>query len=139
MRLYVNVKQAGVRKPAIDKQVIEVQGRPTTLRELIASIVTQNVESYNNRVGQQNVLHYLTEQDIKDSAAVGRVHFGDIYNEKSASLEKALESAFLAYEDGIYRVFVGELEAGALDAPLKIEEEEILTFVRLAMLTGRRW
>lgn len=139
MRIYANVKQAGVRRYAIEKQEINLENDPTTLRDLITEIVTQNVASYNNKVGKQNIIGYLTAEEINQSLETGRLHFGEIYSDKKADLGKALDNAFQSYEDGIYRVFIGDREAGDLDDSLELKENDILTFVRLTMLSGRMW
>jgi hypothetical protein len=139
MKLYVNVKQAGSRKNYITKEEIILDHKPSTLRELLGAIVTKNVADFNERLREQKLIDYLTGEEIKDKLAVGKVSFGELYNETEASLNKALEAAFLAYEDGIYRVFIGDKEAGKLDENLELKEEEVLTFIRLAMLAGRMW
>ncbi|MBB6214442.1 hypothetical protein HNQ80_000522 [Anaerosolibacter carboniphilus] len=139
MKIYVNVKQAGTRKSYITQQEIYLKSKPSTLRELIANIVSENVEEFNHRHAEQKILNYLTSEEINDRVTVGRVSFGDTYNPTKAKLEKALENAFLAYEDGIFRVFIGDKEAGCLDEPLDLREEDVLTFIRLTMLAGRMW
>lgn len=139
MKLYVNVKQVGSRKNYISKEEINLNIRPSTLRQLIAVIVSENVKKFNNKVKGSRLLSYLTKEQIDESLIAGRVAFGEAYNTAKADLEKALESAYLAYEDGIYRVFINDSEAGLLDAPLDLREEDVLTFIRLTMLVGRMW
>jgi hypothetical protein len=139
VKIYINVKQAGVRKQFIARQEFYLAAVPKTLRELITFIVTKNIEDFNNKIDQKSILNYLTTEEINDKLILGKVSFGEINNDKKANLSKALESAFLAYEDGIFRVFVQEQEAGSLDDLIDIKEEDVLTFVRLTMLSGRMW
>jgi hypothetical protein len=139
VKIYINVKQAGVRKQFIARQEFYLAAVPKTLRELITFIVTKNIEDFNNKIDQKSILNYLTTEEINDKLILGKVSFGEINNDKKANLSKALESAFLAYEDGIFRVFVQEQEAGSLDDLIDIDEEDVLTFVRLTMLSGRMW
>lgn len=139
MKLYVNVKQAGSRKNYIAKEEIDMSGRPSTLRQLIAAIVSENVKNFNSKVKGVTLLNYLTKEQIGEKLAVGRVSFGEAYNPAEADLEKALETAYSAYEDGIYRVFINNAEAGLLDDALDLKEEDVLTFIRLTMLAGRMW
>lgn len=47
--------------------------------------------------------------------------------------------ALLAYKDGIYRVFIGDEEVKELNESLNIKEGDILTFIRLTMLSGGMW
>lgn len=139
MKVYINVKQVGVRKNYITKQELILNSKPETLRELIAAVVEENVKDYNSKKGEYRIIDYLTDDQIRDKLTTGRVSFGDIYNQTMVDINEALETAHLAYEDGIFRVFIGESEAVGLDEILSINEDETLTFVRLTMLTGRLW
>jgi ABC-type proline/glycine betaine transport system substrate-binding protein len=139
VKVYVNVKQAGVRKNYITKQELILNSKPETLRELIAAVVSDNVKSFNNKIEGYRIIEYLTDEQIKDKLVRGRVSFGEVYNETMADVDMAIEAAILAYEDGIFRVFIGESEGAGLDEKISINEEETLIFVRLTMLTGRLW
>ncbi|GLC30196.1 hypothetical protein [Clostridium omnivorum] len=139
MKLYVNVKQAGSRKNFITKEEIILDFIPVTLRELIGAIVTKNVEDFNERQKKERIVDYLTNSEIDEKLTVGKVSFGELNNENKQSLSKALEAAYLAYEDGIYRVFIGENEAGKLDETLELKDDDVLTFIKLTMLAGRMW
>jgi len=139
MKLYVNVKQAGSRKNYITKEEIILELVPLTLRELIKQVVTKNVKEFNENLKKERLVDYLTQDNIETSARLGKVSFGNMYNDTKQNLNKALETAYLAYEDGIYKVFIGENEAGVLDESLKLKEDDILTFIKFTMLAGRMW
>lgn len=139
MKLYVNVKQAGSRKNYITKEEINLVSEPSNLRQLIEVIVIKNVKDFNDRLKKEKIIDYLTNEDIENKLTVGKVSFGEMHNQNKQSLNKALEAAYLAYEDGIYRVFVGDREAGLLDDALDIKDNDVLTFIRLTMLAGRMW
>lgn len=139
MKLYVNVKQAGSHKNYISKEEIYISSRPSTLRQLIAAIVSENIKNFNSKENGGTILNYLTKEQIGEKISIGKVSFGEIYNPAEANLEKALETAYSAYEDGIYRVFINDAEAGLLDDTIDLEEEDVLTFIRLTMLAGRMW
>lgn len=139
MRVFVNVKQAGSRKNYIAKEEIIIDLKPSTLRELIEAIVSKNVNDFNDKINDKNLLNYLTKDEIENKSANGKVSFGEIHNQKEQSLKKALETAYLAYEDGIYEVFIGDREAGTLDEVLEIKDGDVLTFIKFTMLVGRMW
>jgi len=139
MELYVNVKQAGSRKNYITKEKIILDSIPLTLRELIKAIVAKNVKEFNKKLKKERLIDYLTKEQIENSAELGKVSFGNIYNNSNQSLNKALEEAYLAYEDGIYKVFIGDNETGFLDEPLDIKDEDVLTFIKFTMLSGGMW
>ena len=139
MKIYVNIKQAGVRKKYITKKEIYLKSMPLTLKDLISEIISMNVKDFNEKKDNKKILSYLTDEDISNKLKVGKVSFGDVYNTAKADLEKAIECAFLAFEDGIFRVFIGDEEAVDLDDAIDINEEDVLTFIRLTMLSGRMW
>jgi len=139
MKVFVNVKQAGTRKNYITKEEIILGYKPKTVRELIEAIVTKNVEDFNNRLSKERLVNYLSDEDINNRLTVGKVSFGELHNPNKENLSKALEVAFLAYEDGIYRIFIGDKEAGVINEAIELKDGDILTFIRLTMLSGRLW
>lgn len=62
-----------------------------------------------------------------------------MYSETKPEVEQATAAALLAFEDGLYKVFVQEEECSALDEPLRLEEGDELTLIRFTMLAGRLW
>ena len=63
----------------------------------------------------------------------------------SENNERLQQSEVLQYltreevEDGIFRIFIDDTEAGGLSSPVVLKEETTLTFIRLTMLSGRLW
>ncbi|WP_342433267.1 hypothetical protein [Neobacillus sp. FSL H8-0543] len=139
MKVFVSVKQAGKRKEFIKEEELVLNGNPSTLRELITEIIHKNVESYNSRPLDSKLVHYLSFDEIESQVSTGKVGFGYRVNEQQADAEKAIETAMLAFTDGLYRVFIGDEESESLDAPLAIKEGDVLTFIRFTMLSGRMW
>lgn len=139
MKVYVSVKQVGKRKDYITKKELVLEIAPLNLRELIKEIVRINVTEYNNKTAEPLIMQYLSPDEIESQAKTGKVGFGERRNHKQADLIKAIETAILAFEDGIYRVFIGESEVSSLDEPLALKEGDLLTFIRLTMLAGRMW
>lgn len=139
MRLYFNIKQAGSRKKIIAKEEIVLELTPSTVRELIKYIVTKNVKEFNENIKKERLVDYLINKEIEDKAEAGKVSFGSIYNDSKPNLGKALDSAYLAYEDGIYKVFIGDKEAGKLDEEIELKDADTLTFIKFTMLSGRLW
>ena len=138
MILQINLKQLGSRKK-IAPVPFEYPTKPETLRQLISETVTLCVNDYNERVrAGENAVKPLSDEDISGMAKVGKIAFGIVYG-KEQDMQKALDNSFLSFEDGLYRVFLGENELTELDTPLDIKENDELTFIRLTMLTGRIW
>lgn len=139
MKIYANVKQIGNRKNYITKEEINLNKKPSTLRELIELIVIQNVKEFNEGIKSKNIINYLTEEEIENKIESGKISFGEKYNQNSQNVKKAIETAYLAYEDGIFTVFIGENETGSLDEIIELKEDDILTFIKFTMLAGRMW
>jgi len=139
LKLYVSIKQAGKRKAYITKKELVLNNVPSNLRELITEIVRINVTAYNNKKPEPLLIQYLAPDQIENQAQTGKVGFGDRRNDKQADVNQAIQTAILAFEDGIYRVFSGENEVSSLNDPLVLKEGDLLTFIRLTMLAGRMW
>ena len=139
MRVYIQVKQLGKRKCSIEKMPVDFATPPASVQELIEAIVSWQVSEYNERLQQSEVLKYLTQEEVENKATSGKVGFGVNYNGKPAAEAEAITNALQSYEDGIFRIFIDDTEAGELTSSIQLEEESTLTFIRLAMLSGRLW
>ena len=146
MLLRISVKQAGKKKPVIAEREIELE-RPQTLRQLLESIVTQEVAAYDAKTAENTagcpqdslIFKALTENEMEDLADTGKIGFGARYNAKQQNLEEAIDNALQSFEDGLYRVFINDEEVRQPDEPLSLQEGARLTFFRLTMLAGRLW
>lgn len=139
MKIQVNLKSMGKRRQSVKPVYYEIQGRPSTVRELICAVTEAGVQEYNQRMEASDLLSYMTKDEIDDRAAVGKVSFGVNYGEHKADLRKAQENALQCFADGIYRIFLDEKSLEDLDEVISIGEDSVFTFVRLTMLAGRMW
>ncbi|KKB46865.1 hypothetical protein HMPREF1212_04361 [Parabacteroides sp. HGS0025] len=139
MKIFVNVKQLGKRRNAVEDKEVLLDAVPGTVAELIVAIVIRQVEEYNERLEQNDLLKYLTDEEIKDRATTGKVSFEFNYNGLPADTEKAVRNALQSFEDGIFRVFLNEEELESSDQIIDLKEEDKLIFIRLTMLAGRMW
>lgn len=81
MKIFVNVKQLGKRRNAVEDKEVLLDAVPGTVAELIVAIVIRQVEEYNERLEQNDLLKYLTDEEIKDRATTGKVSFEFNYND----------------------------------------------------------
>ena len=139
MNVYIKLKSAGKRRPVLDKTPYVLPDEITSLRMLIEAVVRQEVDAYNSRGVENMLAPFLTESEISDQSSVGKVGFGRLYSDKKADPKKAVETAIQGFEDGLFRVVVGEQEAAELDGPLEINVNDTITFIRLTFLAGRLW
>ena len=149
MRVYVQVKQLGKRKCNIEKIPVDFPVPPVDVQGLIEAIVSWQVCEYNERLQQSEVLKYLTQEEVENKTASGKVGFAVNYNGKPAAEQvirfrkgtevEAITNALQSYEDGIFRIFIDDTETEDLSSPTGLKEESTITFIRLAMLSGRLW
>jgi len=139
LHVFVNVKTIGKRKPALRPIPYTLPDDVTTLRDLIISLVKNEVSLYNSKESEAMLLPFLTQEQMDDQSIAGKVSFGRIYSEKKVDLNKAIDTALQGFEDGLFRVLINDAEAETLDAPITVKDGDTLTFIRLTFLTGKLW
>lgn len=139
MNLLIEMKQLGRHKSGIATIPVELEPVPQCVKELIERIVIRQVDLYRARPKEEYLLHWLTQEEIDTQSTEGKITFGVNYNEKEVNLDKAIDNALQSFEDGIYRVYLNGEELRSLDETLSLQTDDVLTFIRLTMLSGRMW
>ena len=113
-------------------------GGSTTLRELIARIVHQQVVAFRKRQEGQQLITVLSAEEIRSSAERGRVLTGGLTDIGTQDVddEMAVGAALQAFEDGMYLVFIDDVEQTDLDAQVYVSDDSTITFIRLTFLAG---
>jgi hypothetical protein len=139
MQLYIKLKQAGKRRLLIEKQAIEIEdiGTSPTLKTLISAVVSQQVAVYNDKTPENSIINFLTDTQIEDAAATGKVGFGAIYHEQKADVQKAIKVALEAHIDGLFVVAVDDIIVEHLDDWVVLNPKAVVLFIRLTLLIGR--
>ncbi len=138
MNLHYKLKQLGKRRPILEKQPIELPGlgHGPTLRQLIEAVVAQQVAAYNAKTLEKPLFSYLTESQIADGLQAGKVGFSAIYHPDKADLAKALQTAIEAHVDGLFAVAVNDKVVDDLETAVNLDENTVLTFIKLTLLKG---
>ena len=137
MKIIINVKGLS-RKKVIHQEEVELINKVSTTKDLITELVKINVEKFNKKIDDKDILAIMTNEHIAEAARSGKI--GDeVHGDKKANLEKALDTAYLAFEDGLYCIFINDEQTEKLDDSLNLKDGDILTFIRLTMLAGRMW
>ena len=137
MKIIINVKGLS-RKKVIHQEEMELKNKISTTKDLITELVKINVEKFNKKIDDKNILSIITNENIAKAARIGKI--GDkVHGDKKANLEKALDTAYLAFEDGLYCIFINDEQSEKLDDSLNLKDGDILTLIRLTMLVGRMW
>ena len=137
MKIIINVKGLS-RKKVIHQEEVELINKVSTTKDLITELVKINVEKFNKKIDEKDILSIMTNENIAKAARIGKI--GDeVHGDKKANLEKALDTAYLAFEDGLYCIFINDEQTEKLDDSLNLKDGDILTLIRLTMLSGRMW
>ena len=140
MKLKVEVKQLGARWKKVAPVPFEIEGVPATVGELIAATVRKCAEEFNERVRRgETVQTPLSEREISDMAGIGRITFGICNGNKEQDVGKAVDNALQAFRDGLFCLFINGKQETEEDSEVKLEEDDVLTYIRLTMLSGRMW
>ena len=144
MKLNINIKQMGKKGRRVKPVPFEYDRCPATAGELIEDTVRIMVKAFIERQKlsvESRVPEALSDETMKSMAEIGKIAFGYIYNDKEPNEDKAVDTALLAYEDGMVRLFINgeDVEYKKEGTPISLSEGDEVTFVRLAMLAGRMW
>jgi hypothetical protein len=94
------------------------------------------VADFRDRQAANRLVRVLTEQQIAEGAAAGKVTSGGSELDQEVDGERAVAVALEAFRDGFYYVFVDEAQVEDLAAVVTITPASTLLFVRLVPLAG---
>lgn len=110
---------------------------PLTLRDLVTEVVREQVKAFQERRADRRFLHALTAAQIAEGVERGKIDSGGrTEDEPDVDAEAAVAAALLAFEDGLYYVFVDNEHRTSLDDSIKLRTESRVTFLRLVALAG---
>ena len=107
-----------------------------TLRDLISAIVRQEVEAFKERQEQRKLARIFTAAQIQEGAARGKIDMGEKDFEQKVSEDEAISTALQAFEDGLYFVFIDDVQHENLNQTVFMGEDSHVMFVRLIALAG---
>lgn len=56
-----------------------------------------------------------------------------------AAMATADMDALQSYDDGLFRIFINGIDAGEAANPVRLSDSDLVTVVRLTLLSGRMW
>lgn len=140
MKLAFSIKALGKKRPYIDKKEIELDIESSILMsDLLAKIVQQQVSAFNKRKEETTLLQVLSEKQIQHTAESGKVTFNEQYNLTKAEEEKAIETVWRAFEDGLIAFFINDIQQESMDEMITIQELDSIMIIRLTFLSGSIW
>ncbi|WP_445478562.1 hypothetical protein ACULLL_20650 [Lysinibacillus irui] len=139
MRLFYQQKVIGKKSRKLQKIPFSIEKPVTTLQDLLVQLVTQQVQQYNDKKVDTPLHLYLTDQQLEDAAQHGKVHFGEKKSDTLQSVDQAISTMLLAFQDELFLVLHNEESLDSLTTPLTLQEDDVFTFIKLTMLAGRIW
>jgi len=136
-QIEIKLKKLGKKK--IKSFVVELQGSVETLKDFITQMVRHEVKRFNEKQDNPTIIPFLTPSQLDQKSQNGKVSFGDLYNGEKAIEEESVENALLAFQDGLFVVFVDDREIKEIDETIILTEKSEVVFMRLTFLTGTYW
>lgn len=106
------------------------------LRELITAIVCDEVEKFHQRQEERRLPLILSQENIQQSAQLGKIDSGAKSFRQKVNLEQAINNALLSFEDGLYYIFIDQVQQTDLDAEVILKPDSQVLFLRLVGLVG---
>ena len=107
-----------------------------TLRDLITRVVLQEVEAFRQRQEERQLAQVLAPQDIERAAQRGKIESGEREYKQEVDDDAAVSTALQAFEDGLYYVFLDDVQHDSLDQTVFVGDDSKVMFVRLVALAG---
>ena len=137
MELTLQLKRLGKKK--VKEVPFTLETSPNNLEDLLIACVKNQVDAFNKKRTEVNVVGFLSPAEIQEQAQSGKVEFGDITNKDLANQQKAIDNVLLAFKDGLFVVFVNDDEVTDLKAPLELTSNSVIAFIRMTFLVGTYW
>jgi len=133
--MIVETKMVGRRTP-FERLPVELPDGPYTLEGLLAQLVQREVAAYQERQDRTGLLNILTEPDLTAGAAAGKVAGAPQARAGSVDVGDATRVALRAFGDGLYYVFLDDVQIESLGQPLTLRPDSTLLLLRLTALAG---
>jgi len=142
IELTVEGKVVGQKRPLFTDWRVELpplnesRGDHLKLRDLITSIVVKEVEAFRLRQEERKLARVMSSQQIQQSAQAGKVDPGERDLQQPVNTDEAIGVALQAFEDGLYFVFIDEVQQTNLDSEVFLKANSKLVFLWLTALVG---
>lgn len=114
----------------------ERKGDHLKLRDLITTIVLKEVDAFKTRQEERRLARVMSKKEIDVEILQGKVEPGERNLHQEVDSNEAVVVALQAFEDGLYFVFVDDVQQIKLDDEVFIKSNSKVMFLRLAALIG---
>jgi hypothetical protein len=140
--LTVEGKVVGQKRPIFTDWHIELppveenNGERLKLRDLITSIVVKEVDAFMTRQEERKLARVMSRQEIEQGVESGKVGAGERDLGQKVNIANSIAIALQAFEDGLYFVFIDEVQQTNLDSEVFLKANSKVVFLRLTALVG---
>jgi hypothetical protein len=141
--MVIETRIAGRKARSLDRWTISTPppsddsgGGGITLRDLISRIVHEEVSAFEKRQQSRRLVRVLSDTEIAEGAARGKVDSGGRGPGRQVDAEAAVGAALQGFEDGLYLVILDGVEQRELEAQVYLSPDSQLVFLRLTFLAG---
>jgi hypothetical protein len=138
----VEGKVVGQKRPLFTDWHIELppiddhQGDHLKLRDLITAIVAREVDAFKTRQVERKLARVMSKAEIDQGAQRGKIDPGERDLQQSVNIDESVGAALQAFEDGLYFVFIDEIQQTNLDGEVFLKTNSKVVFLRLTALVG---
>ncbi len=139
----IETRVLGKKNPLIPQRSIPVESDPgssgddgLTLRQFIERVVRTEVAAFAERQESRKFVRALSEGDIEKAAARGKVESGGNEHTDDVDVDRAIGTALMGFEDGLYLVLIDGEEQRDLDKQIWVSDDTSVVFLRLTFLAG---
>jgi len=106
------------------------------LRDLIRLVVACEVSTFQQRQEERRLARVFSAEEIALGERQGKVHMGGQEPGQPVDQEAAEAAALQAFEDGLYYIFLDDVQQQSLDQQVSLRPGSRLLFLRLIALAG---
>jgi hypothetical protein len=140
IKVKVQAKVVGQKKALFNDWRVPIppqsDGGRLTLRDLISFIVDSELVAFRERQEVRRLTQVLSREDIEAGAVKGKIDSGEQTIKQDVDNDQAVGAALQAFEDGLYYVFIDEVQQEGLDQTIFVSDDSHILFVRLVALVG---
>jgi hypothetical protein len=114
----------------------KTQGQPLRLHDLIRLVVLREVEAFQNRQQERRLARIMSSEEIDLGRQSGKVDPGGRDPGQTVNPQEAVSTAIQAFEDGLYFVFIDDVQQTGLEDEVLLKTRSKVLFVRLTALVG---
>lgn len=136
--IQITAKVMGQRSPLFTPWILSLGSLNLdlfTLRDLLIAVVKSEVESFQIRQQEQKGVKVLSITEITRGMAQGKVDPG-VKDPQEVDLNQAIDQVIQGFLDGLFYVFVDDIQYEDLEDRIQLRSESTLLFLKLVALQG---